>query len=44
MTQTGAWRIPASEGYLTVVFMGEAPLSADERPAIDDHIAQALDS
>ncbi len=39
-----AWRIPASEGYLTVVFMGDAPLSADERPAIDDHIAQALDS
>jgi hypothetical protein len=38
-----AWRIPASEGYLTVVFMGEAPLSADERPGIDDHIRQALD-
>ena len=37
-----AWRIPASEGYMTVVFMGDAPLSADVRPVIDEHIQQSL--
>jgi hypothetical protein len=30
-----AWRVPADEGYLTVVFMGAAPLRADVRPSID---------
>ena len=37
-----AWRIPAQEGYLTTVFMGDAPLSADVRPDIDEHIRRAL--
>jgi hypothetical protein len=37
-----AWRIPASDGYFTVVFMGDSPLSADVRPAIDEHISGAL--
>ena len=37
-----AWRIPASDGYFTVVFMGDAPLSADVRPDIDEHIRGAL--
>jgi hypothetical protein len=30
-----AWRVPADDGYLTVVFMADAPLRADVRPAID---------
>jgi hypothetical protein len=36
-----AWRVPAAEGYLTVVFMAEAPLRADVRPAIDTTIQAA---
>jgi hypothetical protein len=38
-----AWRIPAHEGYFTAVFMGDAPLSTDVRPDIDEHIRRALD-
>jgi hypothetical protein len=37
-----AWRIPASEGYYTIVFMGEAPLGADVRSPVDLEIKQAL--
>jgi len=37
-----AWRIPAQEGYFTAVFMGDAPLSADVRPDIDEHIRQVI--
>jgi hypothetical protein len=33
-----AWRVPADEGYLTIVFMAAAPLRADVRPAIDTAI------
>jgi hypothetical protein len=36
-----AWRVPADEGYLTVVFMAETPLRADVRPAIDTTIQAA---
>jgi hypothetical protein len=36
-----AWRVPAEEGYLTVVFMADAPLRADVRPAIDTTIQAA---
>jgi hypothetical protein len=36
-----AWRVPANDGYLTVVFMAEAPLRADVRPAIDTTIQAA---
>jgi hypothetical protein len=36
-----AWRVPADEGYLTVVFMAESPLRADVRPAIDSTIQAA---
>ncbi len=37
-----AWRVPASEGYYTVVFMGDAPLGADVRSPVDVEIKQAL--
>jgi len=37
-----AWRVPASEGYYTVVFMGDAPLGADVRAPVDVEINQAL--
>jgi hypothetical protein len=37
-----AWRIPASEGYYTIVFMGDAPLGADVRSPVDVEIKQAL--
>jgi hypothetical protein len=30
-----AWRVPAEDGYLTIVFMAPAPLRADVRPSID---------
>ncbi len=36
-----AWRVPAHEGYLTIVFMADAPLKADIRPAIDTAIQAA---
>ena len=36
-----AWRVPANDGYLTVVFMADAPLKADIRPAIDTVIQAA---
>jgi len=36
-----AWRVPATDGYLTVVFMADAPLKADIRPAIDTVIQAA---
>ena len=36
-----AWRVPAGEGYLTIVFMADAPLKADIRPAIDTAIQAA---
>jgi hypothetical protein len=37
-----AWRVPASDGYYTVVFMGDAPLGADVRSPVDVEIKQAL--
>jgi hypothetical protein len=37
-----AWRVPASEGYYTIVFMGDAPLGADVRAPVDVEINQAL--
>jgi hypothetical protein len=37
-----AWRVPASEGYYTIVFMGDAPLGADVRSPVDVEIKQAL--
>ena len=37
-----AWRVPASEGYYTVVFMGDTPLGADVRAPVDVEINQAL--
>ena len=37
-----AWRVPAMEGFLTVVFMGDVPLGVDVRPSVDAEIAQAL--
>jgi len=36
-----AWRVPATDGYLTVVFMADAPMKADVRPAIDTVIQAA---
>jgi hypothetical protein len=30
-----AWRVPADDGYLTIVFMAPTPLRADVRPSID---------
>ena len=36
-----AWRVPVGEDLLTAVFMGEAPLKADVRPAIDDVVRRA---
>jgi hypothetical protein len=30
-----AWRVPADDGYLTIVFMAPAPLRAEVRPSID---------
>ena len=36
-----AWRVPSDDGDLTVVFMAEAPLRADVRPAIDTTIQAA---
>jgi hypothetical protein len=33
--------VPATDGYLTVVFMADAPLKADIRPAIDTVIQAA---
>lgn len=36
-----AWRVPVADGLLTAVFIGDAPLKADVRPAIDDEIRRA---
>lgn len=36
-----AWRVAATDGFLTVVFMADAPLKADIRPAIDTIIQAA---
>jgi hypothetical protein len=36
-----AWRVPVGEAVLTAVFMGDAPLRADVRPAIDQEIGRA---
>ena len=36
-----AWRVPATDGYLTVVCMADAPLKADVRPAIDTVVQAA---
>jgi hypothetical protein len=33
-----AWRVPLSEGLVTVAFLGEAPVRAEIRPAIDGEI------
>jgi hypothetical protein len=33
-----AWRVPVAEGLLTVAFIGEAPVRAEARPAIDSEI------
>jgi hypothetical protein len=33
-----AWRVPLAEGLVTVAFVGQAPLRADLRPAIDEQI------
>ena len=37
-----AWRVPTGEGFLTVVFMGDAPLGGDVRHPVDAEIKQAL--
>jgi hypothetical protein len=39
-----AWRVPVSGALLTAVFMGDAPLRADVRPAIDQEIARSAES
>jgi hypothetical protein len=36
-----AWRVPVGEALLTAVFMGDAPLRADVRPAIDQEIERS---
>jgi hypothetical protein len=33
-----AWRVPLAEGLLTAAFIGEAPVRAEARPAIDSEI------
>jgi hypothetical protein len=33
-----AWRVPLAEGLITVAFIGDAPVRADSRPAIDGEI------
>jgi hypothetical protein len=33
-----AWRVPVAEGLLTVAFIGQAPVRAEARPAIDSEI------
>jgi hypothetical protein len=33
-----AWRVPLAEGLVTVAFVGQSPLRADLRPAIDEQI------
>jgi hypothetical protein len=33
-----AWRVPLAEGLVTAAFIGEAPVRADARPAIDAEI------
>ncbi len=33
-----AWRVPIAEGLLTAAFIGEAPVRAEARPAIDSEI------
>jgi hypothetical protein len=36
-----AWRVPVGGALLTAVFMGDAPLRADVRPAIDQEIGRS---
>jgi hypothetical protein len=33
-----AWRVPLAGGLVTAAFLGDAPVRADARPAIDDEI------
>jgi len=37
-----AWRVPISEGLMTVAFIGAAPVRADARPAIDQEILSGV--
>jgi hypothetical protein len=37
-----AWRVPLSEGLVTVAFIGPAAVRADSRPAIDAEIASGV--
>jgi hypothetical protein len=37
-----AWRVPLSEGLMTVVFVGTAPVRAEARPAIDAEILSGV--
>jgi len=39
-----AWRVPLTEGLVTAVFIGDAPLKADVRPPIDDEIRRAAEA
>jgi hypothetical protein len=39
-----AWRVPVGGALLTAVFMGDAPLRADVRPAIDQEIERSAAS
>jgi hypothetical protein len=39
-----AWRVPLSEGLVTVAFIGPAAVRADSRPAIDAEIASGVRS
>ena len=33
-----AWRVPLAEGLVTAAFIGDAPIRAETRPAIDTEI------
>ena len=37
-----AWRVPLAEGLVTAAFIGDAPVRAEARPAIDTEILSGV--